>query len=108
MIVSRPVEGVRKRYRCSVLTGRRLSAGRVVSQPCRRCAQLGSVRRRFPIGFSAVTERSMTRIPRRLVAGFALIACSALLGACSAKEDEPNLVAGKQLFVEKCGSCHVL
>ena len=50
----------------------------------------------------------MTRIPRRLVAGFALIACSALLGACSAKEDEPNLVAGKQLFVEKCGSCHVL
>lgn len=30
------------------------------------------------------------------------------LGACSVIEREPNLIAGKKAFVEKCGSCHVL
>lgn len=29
-------------------------------------------------------------------------------GGCSAKNDNPDLVAGKKLFVQKCGSCHVL
>ena len=28
--------------------------------------------------------------------------------ACSAKQDDPDLVSGKQQFVAKCGSCHVL
>ena len=33
----------------------------------------------------------------------------ALAGAgCGLKEDEPDLVAGKQQFAEKCGSCHTL
>lgn len=27
---------------------------------------------------------------------------------CGLKEDEPDLVAGKQQFAEKCGSCHTL
>lgn len=30
------------------------------------------------------------------------------LSACSAKEREPDRIAGKQAFVQKCGSCHVL
>ncbi len=34
---------------------------------------------------------------------------AALLAGCSAKDGEnADLVAGKQLFVQKCGSCHVL
>jgi plastocyanin len=45
--------------------------------------------------------------------GLALTGAAALaaaLGAagCSAKNDNPDLVAGKKLFVQKCGSCHVL
>jgi plastocyanin len=31
-----------------------------------------------------------------------------LAGGCSLSEDEPDLVAGKQQFVEKCGSCHIM
>lgn len=46
------------------------------------------------------------------VLGAAAIAASALvLGACGSQSVSPsrdNLVAGKQLFVERCGSCHVL
>jgi len=29
-------------------------------------------------------------------------------GGCSIKNDNPDLVSGKKLFVQKCGSCHVL
>lgn len=38
------------------------------------------------------------------------VACAAALAVsgCSIKDDNPDLVAGKQLFVQKCGSCHVL
>jgi mono/diheme cytochrome c family protein len=48
-----------------------------------------------------------------LRAGFAglLVAVAALvLSACSAQPETQNadLIAGKQLFVQKCGSCHVL
>jgi len=45
--------------------------------------------------------------------GLALTSAAALAAAlavagCSAKEGNYDVVAGKQLFVEKCGSCHVL
>ncbi len=33
---------------------------------------------------------------------------SALAAGCGITEDEPDLVAGKRAFAEKCGSCHVL
>lgn len=38
------------------------------------------------------------------------LAISAALAAsgCSIKDDNPDLIGGKQLFVSKCGSCHVL
>jgi len=39
------------------------------------------------------------------------IASAALLGACGSQEpssSRDNLVAGKQLFVERCGACHTL
>lgn len=37
----------------------------------------------------------------------AIIAALAASG-CSIKDDNPDLVAGKQMFVQKCGSCHTL
>jgi plastocyanin len=37
----------------------------------------------------------------------ALVAALAVTG-CSAKDDNNDVVAGKRLFVQKCGSCHVL
>ena len=43
--------------------------------------------------------------------GLAAIAAAALLvgvSGCELKDDGDNLVAGKQNFVAKCGSCHVL
>lgn len=36
------------------------------------------------------------------------VGASALAAGCAGTEKNPNLVAGKQLFVSKCGSCHVL
>ncbi len=50
---------------------------------------------------------------RRTVRGLALGACAigvaALLGGCSSLTDPgDNVVNGKQLFVSKCGSCHIL
>ena len=33
---------------------------------------------------------------------------SALAAGCGIKEEEPDLVAGKKAFAEKCASCHVL
>ena len=43
--------------------------------------------------------------------GLAVVAAAALLvgaSGCELKDDGDNLVAGKQNFVAKCGSCHVL
>jgi plastocyanin len=46
---------------------------------------------------------------RTTVAGLAAVAAAVLLGACGTNaESDANLIAGKQLFVQKCGSCHVL
>jgi plastocyanin len=45
-------------------------------------------------------------------ATFATSAAAAALalaaGGCSVKDDNPDLIAGKKMFVQKCGSCHVL
>lgn len=47
------------------------------------------------------------RAPAAVVS--ACIALSALAAGCGGVSDkEPNLVAGKQAFVQKCGACHVL
>ena len=45
---------------------------------------------------------------RDLIAVTAGGALLAVAGGCSLSEDEPDLVAGKQLYVEKCGACHTL
>ena len=54
----------------------------------------------------------MERVSRRqihhLAAIIAVIACTLGVTACSATQDEPDLVAGKQQFVKSCGSCHIL
>jgi plastocyanin len=38
----------------------------------------------------------------------ATIAAALAMSGCSIKDDNPDLTAGKQMFVQKCGSCHVL
>jgi mono/diheme cytochrome c family protein len=48
------------------------------------------------------------RTARAWIAGALVLATGALAAGCSLKEGDADLVAGKQLFVEKCGSCHVL
>jgi plastocyanin len=40
--------------------------------------------------------------------GAAVLAAALAATGCSAKNDNPDLVSGKQLFVQKCGACHVL
>jgi plastocyanin len=47
---------------------------------------------------------------RAAFAGLAAAGAALALSACSAhnEADNANLVSGKQLFVAKCGSCHVL
>ncbi|MEP6953391.1 MAG: plastocyanin/azurin family copper-binding protein [Solirubrobacteraceae bacterium] len=51
----------------------------------------------------------MSRL-RAVVAIAAVGACAVVLSACSTRAGggNANLVAGKQMFVAKCGSCHVL
>lgn len=36
------------------------------------------------------------------------IAAALAVSGCSIKDDNPDLIAGKQVFVQKCGSCHIL
>jgi plastocyanin len=47
---------------------------------------------------------------RLALAALAVTAAALALSACSAETGggNPNVIAGKQLFVQKCGSCHVL
>jgi mono/diheme cytochrome c family protein len=47
------------------------------------------------------------RLRRLAVAGGALAALT-VLGGCQVKSGQADLVNGKQLFVQRCGSCHVL
>ena len=54
---------------------------------------------------------SAVRQPRLAAAASALVAGAALLvvlGGCDAKQRHGDLVTGKQMFVAKCGVCHVL
>ena len=51
---------------------------------------------------------SFVRIPRQLAALLAGAASLVALGGCAVKHPTPDLVSGKQQFVEKCGSCHTL
>src|SRR3954447_3166874 len=46
-------------------------------------------------------------LPRAVVAA-ALAASIPVLAACSAKDEPADVVAGKQLFMQKCGACHTL
>jgi plastocyanin len=45
---------------------------------------------------------------RRGGALLVLLAAATVLGGCQLTDSGTNVVNGKQLFVEKCGSCHVL
>ena len=53
------------------------------------------------------SEAAMFRVLVSTVAVCAVIALASLLAGCG-QQDDPNLVAGKQAFVGKCGACHVL
>ncbi len=43
-----------------------------------------------------------------VAASLATVTAALAMSGCSIKDDNPDLVAGKQQFVQKCGSCHVL
>ena len=45
---------------------------------------------------------------RDLIAVAAGGALLAVAGGCSLRDDEADVVAGKEMFVEKCGACHTL
>jgi plastocyanin len=48
-------------------------------------------------------------VAARLLAGASLVAVAIAAGGCSVKgADNANVIVGKQAFVAKCGSCHVL
>jgi len=51
-----------------------------------------------------ITKRSA----RRALTVAAVAALTAGITGCGITEDEPDVVNGKQLFVERCGSCHAL
>jgi len=59
---------------------------------------------------SSRAGRRSLRNPRARAGGACLLIAVALIGSgCSVKgADNPNLIAGKQQFVAKCGSCHTL
>jgi plastocyanin len=44
----------------------------------------------------------------RLAVTALLVAAMPLLAACAGKNNDADVVAGKKLFVQKCGSCHEL
>ena len=48
------------------------------------------------------------RTVRRAARGVGAMAAVALLGGCGLTDQGDNTVNGKQLFVQRCGSCHVL
>ena len=51
----------------------------------------------------------MRALRLRASAAVPAVALAALAGGCSVKgSDNANLIVGKQVFVAKCGSCHVL
>jgi plastocyanin len=45
---------------------------------------------------------------RQVTLSATTVLAAAGLTACGVVDREPNLIAGKRAFVEKCGSCHVL
>lgn len=49
-----------------------------------------------------------SRPTARALTGALILAAPFGLSACSVKEPEADQIAGKQAFVKKCGSCHVL
>lgn len=48
-------------------------------------------------------RRGVRRVGVGVISGLVVV-----LGGCELKDDPDNLLAGKQAFVERCGSCHVL
>jgi mono/diheme cytochrome c family protein len=53
-------------------------------------------------------ERASRWKIQHLAVVLAAIACALGVSACSATQPDANKVAGKQLFVQKCGACHTL
>src|SRR4051794_15689061 len=111
---SRPVEGVRSRYRVAALMGReayRVSrssgvAGR--ARPARPRA--GGRRGCTQVLPSRPSPRIASPTMRAALIATIVVGVPVLLTGCGASDDpkNDNQVAGKVAFVKNCGSCHVL
>jgi len=55
-----------------------------------------------------VNSRVLFRRALRPVASVGLIVATAAIAGCSVNNEGDDVVAGKQLFVQKCGACHIL
>ena len=105
----RDARGDRRGHPRAVLLGRRRAhrhrrgrgrAGRRSRRPDQRCR----ARPPHPLRSAACPEEGASGSLPLSVAVAALVGAS----GCELDDDGDNLVAGKQAFVEKCGSCHVL
>ncbi len=107
MITSRPVEGVRIRYFWRVLIVEHATSGPDGNQFRGLDGGAAMLRARIECGpermLKALAEgrRGLTA----LVPGALMLIA---LSGCAIKHPTANVVAGKQLFVAKCGSCHTL
>ena len=58
--------------------------------------------------FSAALGRLTAPLPRPRTPAVLVAATALVLVAAGCGEEEPDLINGKQLFVEQCGTCHAL
>src|SRR5450432_4222774 len=78
----------------------------VTSKPCR----VHGARMPRP-GIECRPEKMLPafpRVPRSLAAAALSVLVLVMLGGCAVKHPTTNVVKGKVLFGQKCGSCHTL
>ena len=96
-----------------------LASGRMATVAAERCSAAATFRDGLLKPRNGPHEQLEFRAPMRFVlsstglraatTGLLVVSLAMLVSACSATQNKgPDLVSGKQLFVQKCGSCHTL